>query len=112
MPWGATLMLISSKFPAIAAWISRPLQQPAALAPEVSPWLTQMGLAQGNNIPCYVDATVVETIGPEQPGRIYYQGSWWRAICKQPLFLKPDTPVAVRGRIGLTLIVEPIEMAA
>jgi membrane protein implicated in regulation of membrane protease activity len=66
-------------------------------------------VASEEQLPNYTDAIVVEMISPELPGRVKYQGSWWRAISCDDRLLLPSTPVFVTGRIGLTLIVTPVE---
>ncbi|NJL45426.1 MAG: hypothetical protein HC922_06205 [Leptolyngbyaceae cyanobacterium SM2_3_12] len=59
-------------------------------------------------MPRYVSATVTDTIYPHQPGRVKYQGTWWRAVCNDGITVLPTTPVAVTGRVGLTLIVQTV----
>jgi membrane protein implicated in regulation of membrane protease activity len=52
-------------------------------------------------------ATVTDTIRPYQPGQIFFQGSWWRAVCGQNLELATGTKVCVVGRTNITCIVKP-----
>lgn len=54
-------------------------------------------------------ASVDRTIGPRQPGRVHYQGTYWFGICRQGYTLLAGTDVVVVGRTGNTLIVEPVE---
>jgi hypothetical protein len=107
-------MVISLRRPSRRLWFWLHSQRPGGPEGRISYGgmqanLVQPDLIQGTNLPCYVNATVTEEIRPNQPGRIYYQGSWWRAICSETTVLVPDTPVIVQGRIGLTLIVSPLK---
>ena len=52
-------------------------------------------------------AIVTATIRPYQPGQIFFQGSWWRAVCGQDVELPKGTRVCVIGIRTMTHIVEP-----
>ena len=57
-------------------------------------------------------ATVLDFISPNGMGYVKFQGSLWRAYCKQQISLEPDTLVRVTDRQKLTLVVEPISRDA
>lgn len=52
------------------------------------------------------EAVVDEVITPYNTGRVYFQSSWWPAICLQAVTVHPGQRVLVKGRYHLTLIVE------
>lgn len=52
-------------------------------------------------------AVVSDTICPNKPGRIRYQGSWWPALCTQNVVLPVGSTVRVIGIKTITCIVEP-----
>jgi membrane protein implicated in regulation of membrane protease activity len=56
-------------------------------------------------------ADVTETISPNQRGRVHYQGSWWFAVCLEPIEILPGKRVRVIERDNITLIVEPLTNA-
>ncbi|MBE9141026.1 NfeD family protein [Nodosilinea sp. LEGE 07088] len=51
---------------------------------------------------------VEQAIGPNHPGRIRYQATYWFGICDDGRSLPRGAEVTVIGRRGNTLIVEPI----
>lgn len=53
-------------------------------------------------------AEVTETIWPNRLGRVYYQGSWWLAICLEPVAILEGRRVRVVARDNITLIVETL----
>lgn len=54
------------------------------------------------------EATVDEIIeGPGKKGRVYFQGTWWPAICNLNVVLNPGEVVKVVGIDRITLMVEP-----
>jgi membrane-bound ClpP family serine protease len=53
-------------------------------------------------------AVVDKPIAPQQQGRVKFQATWWYAMCEDEIYIFPGTQVLVVGRIGLTLLVEPI----
>ncbi len=54
------------------------------------------------------EAKVSQSIKPYQSGRIDFLATSWPAKSKQNVSVTCGTPVYVVGRVGLTLIVEPI----
>lgn len=60
-------------------------------------------------------ARVDKTITGCEPGRVYFQGTYWPAKLKQPNYtvqLFPGTKVQVLGRESLTLLVIPVQNTA
>lgn len=53
---------------------------------------------------------VSKAIYPDKHGQIYYQGSWWRALCTHDVLLPVDSTVRVIGMKTITCIVEPFPM--
>jgi membrane protein implicated in regulation of membrane protease activity len=53
-------------------------------------------------------AIVTNTIRPYRPGQIFFQGSWWRAVCEQNIELPVNTLVCVVDLKNITYIVKPI----
>lgn len=54
------------------------------------------------------EAIVDELIaGPNQKGRVRFQGTWWPARCNQEMVLVPGQRVRVVGINRITLLVEP-----
>lgn len=59
-------------------------------------------------------ATVVTPIGPQQKGRVKFQGTEWFARFYQTdtvLNAEPNTQVRVVGREGIALLIAPTNMA-
>jgi membrane protein implicated in regulation of membrane protease activity len=56
-------------------------------------------------------ADVTETIAPDRRGRVYYQASWWFAVCLEPIEIPAGKRVRVIERDNITLIVEPLNHA-
>ena len=57
------------------------------------------------------DYGILDTdIYPKQYGFVRYEASRWRAQNHTNFLIKRGTLVKILGRIGLTLIVEPLEM--
>jgi membrane protein implicated in regulation of membrane protease activity len=52
-------------------------------------------------------ATVTDTIRPYRPGRIFFKGTWWNAVCEQNVELSTGSTVCVVGRTNITCIVQP-----
>ena len=53
-------------------------------------------------------AQVSQTIvGPHQPGRVYFRGTWWPARCQDFVTLRPGETVQVIDMNNITLFVEP-----
>jgi len=55
----------------------------------------------------YAEAIVDEVIQPNRRGRVYYQGVWWSARCRQAITLEEGTVCLVVSIEINTLIVEP-----
>lgn len=56
------------------------------------------------------EATVTQSIKPDQTGRVYFEGTWWPACCDRPTTLTEGTVVRVIERRNITLVVEPIPL--
>ncbi|MBE9061586.1 NfeD family protein [cf. Phormidesmis sp. LEGE 11477] len=58
----------------------------------------------------YKQGTVVESIGSGGTGMIKSQGIYWRAKSSVPLkwAIPVGTPIVIKQRLGLTLLVEPL----
>jgi tetratricopeptide (TPR) repeat protein len=52
-------------------------------------------------------AIVDQPIQPGQRGRVWFQNSWWYALCEQDLTFSPGDVVDVVGLQEITLLVEP-----
>ena len=66
--------------------------------------------AQIQLFPECVQARVDETIAPNQPGRVYCQGSYWPAKLYRPecqVILHPAQAVLAVGLEGITLLIVP-----
>ena len=60
-------------------------------------------------------ARVDKTITGCEPGRVYFQGTYWPAKLKQPNYISrlcPGTKVRVLGRESLTLLIIPVQNIA
>lgn len=56
------------------------------------------------------EAIVDEIIeGPGKKGRVYFQGTWWPAVCELDVVLNPGDVVNVVGIDRITLMVEPLK---
>jgi len=53
-------------------------------------------------------AIVSKTIKPDHAGRIYFQASWWPAVCAHNVVLISGTKARVIGMKNITYIVEPL----
>ncbi|MBD1847753.1 NfeD family protein [Cyanobacteria bacterium FACHB-63] len=53
-------------------------------------------------------AIVSDDINPFQSGRVYFQSSWWPAVCPQNIHIPSGRTVRVIGRSNITLLVEPV----
>lgn len=68
------------------------------------------GMSTENSVSPF--ARVERTIYRYDPGRVYFQATYWPARLEQPQFLErllPGTKVKVLGRDGLTLLVAPVQ---
>jgi membrane protein implicated in regulation of membrane protease activity len=50
---------------------------------------------------------VSETVSPNKPGRIRYQGTWWTAVCTQNIVLSVGSTIRVVGIKMNICIIEP-----
>jgi membrane protein implicated in regulation of membrane protease activity len=57
------------------------------------------------------EATVIEAIGPDAPGRVHFRGTSWKALAYEESF-EPGATVRVAGRDGLSLVVTADYLAA
>ncbi|NET32063.1 MAG: hypothetical protein F6K19_08675 [Cyanothece sp. SIO1E1] len=72
-------------------------------------------LEQSQLFPFIGDGKVERTITPRQPGRVYFQATYWPARFYQPncqVTVCPGEPVKVVGRDGLTLLIVPVDNAS
>jgi hypothetical protein len=56
------------------------------------------------------NGVVIQAIASLQPGRVQYQGTFWKARLHESAYmvnLLPGQPACILGREGLTLIVAP-----
>ncbi|MBD1997684.1 NfeD family protein [Leptolyngbya sp. FACHB-541] len=53
-------------------------------------------------------AIVSKDIAPFQSGRVYFQATWWTAVCPQNVQISVGKTVRVIGRRNITLLVELI----
>jgi membrane protein implicated in regulation of membrane protease activity len=69
--------------------------------------LAKVLLLGADDSPIHRQAIVSDTICPGQPGRAYFEGSCWPALCQQKVILLPGTRVYVIEIDNITLLVEP-----
>lgn len=103
-------MYLSAKLPQVKPrHLSASKNHPGSATRSTAMTLVPVSAPLGPNaLSNHTKATVTDTIYPHQPGRVKYQGSWWRAACDDGTTVLPAATVAVTGRVGLTLIVQTI----